>query len=114
MIATDGPSVRVEYTDTDNAQRRQITLGRFYLRWGTRLEDQVEIDTHAPVVVPEELAILRVGSVGMNFQRVEVVHNVVNDTEGLKVYLELTLISLATRASAEKYVGKRPLAAFML
>jgi hypothetical protein len=39
-------------------------------------ENQVEVDTDAPVIIPEELAILRVGSVGMNFKCVEVVRNV--------------------------------------
>jgi hypothetical protein len=41
-------------------------------------ENQVEVDTHAPVIISEELAILRVGSVGMNFKCVEMVRNVVN------------------------------------
>jgi hypothetical protein len=63
---------------SNNAQRRNITPRPFYYRRMSYLENHVEIDTHAPVVVPKELAIFGVGSVGMNFKRVEVVRNVVN------------------------------------
>ena len=68
-----------EYADiTQRAAIETLLRGPSTLEGEPHLEDQVEIDTHAPVVVPEELAILRVRSVGMNFKCVEVVRNVVN------------------------------------
>jgi hypothetical protein len=56
-------------------------------------ENQIEVEAHVPVIISEELTILRVGSAGMYFKRVEMVR---------KVYLEFSLTSFATRASAEK------------
>ena len=48
--------------------------------WGS--ENQVEVDAHAPVIISEELAKLRIGSVGMNFKCVEVVRDVINRDGG--------------------------------
>ena len=45
-------------------------------RWLVYSENQVEVETHVTVIISEELTILRVGSIGMHFKRVEVVCNI--------------------------------------
>jgi len=39
-------------------------------------ENHVKVKTHVTVVVSKETSILRVGGVGMDFKRVEVVRNI--------------------------------------